>query len=80
MKQWIRRDHPQTPTPRSSQPGCEETRDALKRASDVRADALRRDPEVREVSERLREVRQRNHFGDLITQVLRNDLSKRNLP
>lgn len=77
MKQWIRRDLPRAPVPRASQPGSDATRDAMKRASDARAEALRRDPEVREVSDRLREVRRRNHFGELITRVLLDELPER---
>ena len=71
MKRWIRRDHPRTPAPRASQGGCDETREAMRTASGARADALRRDSEVKEVSTRLREIRQQNHFGELLTQVLK---------
>jgi len=57
---------------RPVQLGTDETRRAMEHASGVRDEALRRDKDVQEVARRLREVRERNHFGELITQVLRH--------
>lgn len=68
MSRW--RKSSGDPTPRAGEPGSEETRNALRHASSMRDDALRRDKDIKQVSGRLREVRERNHFGELITKVL----------
>ena len=59
------------PTPRASQPGTEETRAAIEHASEIRADAVHRGREIEDVAERLREIRRKNHFGEILTKVIK---------
>ena len=59
------------PSPRAGQSGTEETRAAIAHALEVRRDAIHRSHEIEHVAERLREVRRRNHFGELLTRVLK---------
>lgn len=70
MRLRARRDRQQVTPPRVSQPGSEETREAIKRASEIRDDAIQRSHAVEDVTDRLREVRRRNHFAELITKVI----------
>ena len=51
--------------------GSEETREAIKHASEVRDDAIQRSHAVEDVTDRLREARRRNHFADIITKVIK---------
>lgn len=50
---------------------AEEVEQAHRDAERKLAEACRRDREVREVTEKLRELRRRNHFAEIIAESMR---------
>ena len=63
---WRRRPHPPCPTPPDGDPKAERAQ-----ATARFMEAIEHDREVREMADRLRERRRRNHFGPDLEKAMR---------